>query len=275
MEKKTLKIIASCSATIFSLFTVFVATAAWFTARRAVDNQADNFQVVCNNEIVEEISIHTLDENAGDNPYLYNETPVGYYRFDNPNTNVLYFHPNETTAPIGIGKYSIFENEKTMLFLYKFREDIKDEIFSNLKFMAKNLTLLDDSILKYDQSTNQPKTPLKASQNQLSSIIQFSALPLTSLPTDSYDFYSRKSDIVRKETSFATINPEDANTLSDYASSLTLLSSNDGTKYKGIALILSYHVDALEYLFNINLGNEVLDTEEEIKFNKVDFSLIL
>ena len=275
MGKKNLKIIASCSATIFSLFTVFVATAAWFTAQRAVDNQADTFQVVCNNEIVEEISVHTLEENTQNNAYLYHSTPVGYYRFDNPNTNILSFTANQAKTPIGIGKYSIFENEKTMLFLYKFRDDIKDEVFSNLKFTAKNKTSLEDSILNYDVSTSQPKTPLKAEKNQLSSIIQFSALPLTAIPTDSFDFSSSKSRIEENETSFATINPNDTDRLSNYASSLSLLSSTDGTKYKGIALILSYHVDALEYLFNINLGNEVLDTEEEIKFDLVDFSLIL
>ncbi len=273
MEKKNLKIIASCSATIFSLFSVFVATAAWFTARRTVDNQADNFQVVCNNEIVEEIYVHTQIQDSDDNSYLYDATPVGSYRFDNPNTNVLSFHANKTT-PIGIGKYSIFENEKTMLFLYKFRDDIKDEVFSNLKFTAKNKTSQENSILKYDVNTGQPKTPLKADKNQLSSIIQFSALPLKDWPT-SYDFSSYKTDIETNEKSFATINPNDTDSLSGYVSSLSLLSSTDGTKYKGIALILSYHVDALEYLFNINLGNEILDTEEEIKFDNVDFSLVL
>lgn len=280
-KRANFKIIAASFVTIFSMAVVFVATAAWFTAARAVNNAADGFDVVCNSEIVEEIEIHELAETSNDtedNPYLYNYSYVGKYTFDYPKTNKLTYHKN-TADTAGIGKYSLFEREKTLLMLYKFRTDIKDEIFNKLVFIANNKTNKEDSILEYDSTAGKPKKELAQNNNQLSSIIQFSVLPLTTLPSSNIniDYSTYKTYITSNEKSFATINASSDDALTDYKDSLTLFSSTDGTKYAGLALILSYNSDALEYLFNINLGNDVLDNvgDDPILFNYVDFSLVL
>lgn len=280
-KRANFKIIAASFVTIFSMAVVFVATAAWFTAARAVNNAADGFDVVCNSEIVEEIEIHELAETANDtedNPYLYNYSYVGKYTFDDPKTNKLTYHKN-TADTAGIGKYSLFEREKTLLMLYKFRTDIKDEMFNKLVFIANNKTNKEDSILEYDSTAGKPKKELAQNNNQLSSIIKFSVLPLTTLPSSNIniDYSTYKTYITSNEKSFATINTSSDDALTDYKDSLTLFSSTDGTKYAGLALILSYNSDALEYLFNINLGNDVLDNvgDDPILFNYVDFSLVL
>ena len=279
-DKSKLKSIAMCSSTIFSLFVVFMATAAWFTARRAVDNEADDFQVVCNNEIVDHIEIHTLKDTVTgeeDNPYYYNSGYVGQYTFDDPSTTKLTYHknPNDTT---GIGNYSIFEREKSLLLLYKFRDDIKYEIFSKLVFTSINLTSKENSILNFDSITGKPTKELSQDKNQLSSIVKFSVLPLTTFPTDSADFNFKSSEttINNNTKTFATIDSTKDTALVEYHDRLTLFSSTDGTKYKGFALIVSYNSDAIEYLFNINLGNLVLDNDSDaIKFDDVDFTLVL
>jgi hypothetical protein len=276
---KNLKIAAVSSMTIFSLFTVFVATYSWFTAARAVDNNADYFQVVCNSEIVEEIEIHTLvDTPSGgtDNPYLYDSTAVGTYQFDDPKTTKLTYHKNPD-ATVGIGTYSLFEREKSLLMLYKFRSDIKDDVFNRLVFKANNKTTEENSILRYDSTNKKPVKELGQDKNQLSSIIKFSALPLTTIPS-TYDFSGSSATINDNAMTFATIDATKDEALTNYETSLTLLESTDGTKYAGMALILSYNADALEYLFNINLGNTVLDNvgdDNQILFDYVDFSLVL
>ena len=281
IKRNNLKIIAASFVTIFSMAVVFVATTAWFTAGRAVDNSAEGFDVVCSSDIVDEIEIHELAEtatNAEDNPYLYNYSYVGKYTFDDPKTNKLTYHKN-TAETAGIGKYSLFEREKTLLMLYKFRTDIKDDVFSRLVFRANNKTKKDDSILNYDSTAGKPNKELAQENNQLSSIVKFSVLPLTTLPSSNIniDYSTYKTYITSNEKTFATIDASQDDALTDYKDCLTLFSSTDGTKYSGLALIISYNSDALEYLFNINLGNDVLDNvgDDPILFNDVDFSLVL
>ena len=132
--------------------------------------------------------------------------------------------------------------------------------------------------MNFDSITGKPTKELSQDKNQLSSIVKFSVLPLTTFPTDSADFNFKSSETIIKNNTktFATIDSTKDTALVEYHDRLTLFSSTDGTKYKGFALIVSYNSDAIEYLFNINLGNSVLDNDSDvIKFDDVDFTLVL
>ena len=269
MNKKNnslIKIIMATGICIFDLLAVFVSSAAWFTAQRQVDQEANSFNVTNYTGLVTNISIYTL-KNSSTN-YVYNETPQVSYKVD---TNGKLIKETSTTEPFSMGEYDQLESpNNSVLYIITLDGDIAREQ-KKVSFKATTTGIKENSPLTQGQ--------LKSKDNSLSSIVKFHKLQNNSNDialtdkqydfsnttlSDAYKFYTLKtSDITDTyidtyQNSFSFINIDN-------------LDSNTGANMY-IEFICDYDTEAIEDIYNLNVGSEILDTETTIKFNQ-DWSM--
>ncbi len=289
MEKKrllNLKIIAMTSMTLFSLFAVFMATAAWFNVIRQVGSSGNGFVTAKMSPVIKQVEIFekynqttTTQDTENKNPYIYNLTPSLVYKFDNGK-----MVPSEEKQ-ISIGTYSILEDTRSLFFLFTIDQTRTSELpGASLKVSTStnDETSLFATETTTDESTKASTTKLKNKLNSygntLSAIVNFSTFLI---PTEgTQDILSQDSE---KQTIDKTkIQSHKDQSLVDnstykYSSSISL-TETDLTIYKQIGVILEYNENAIERLYSLNIGNEVLDNikeNDEIKFETIDFSYII
>lgn len=261
-RKNTLKIIASTSATLFSLFTLFVSSFAWFLAKRNADADGSGFITSKEESVLESVEIH--EQTTSGVNYKYNENYSGRYVRSGSN----FTYESSSSSKIDIGSYDRLLNPNNSIFLlFKLKTDASDDSY---KF---NVTCKTDTTYAtspfYVNSEKKLENELTESGNKLSSIIAFSSHTFSS--TVSYDF----SNETISSTSIADIDTSSSSVT--YHSSLNLL--NNTSKILAFGLILEYNVENIEYLYSLNIGNPLTGTGDEdegkvsIKFDDIDFTL--
>lgn len=233
MKKKnnSLKIIASTSMTIFSLLTCFVATFAWFTANRNANADGSGF-------------VTSIEPSKIAKVEIFKETSATHYKYEST-ASAIYENGSWNTAELlDLGTYSSLDRVHTSLIVISLTEE------ENYSYTLKTSTSYSSSLVSV--SNNVPTTKLQASDNPLSSIIRFSDVSYSesldyssSQPSDT----NKKSFVNESGTSF----PENS-----YSTSLDVSSSTSSNK---IAIIVEYFPEALQYIYSINLGNDVMNNE--------------
>lgn len=155
-----MKIIMGTGVCIFDLFAVFVASAAWFTASRQVDQEADSFKVTNYTGLVTNISVYTLKERNTN--YVYNETPSVSYDVD---INGKLTKQNTNSKPFSMGEYDQLESpNNSVLYIITLDADIARNQ-KKVSFTANTTGTRETSPLTQGK--------LKADGNSLSSIVKF------------------------------------------------------------------------------------------------------
>lgn len=219
MKNNKLKIIASTSMTIFSLATIFVATAAWFSATRNVGSKGDGFKVISYDGLVENISLYKQTEysssTGGNNStYTYGQKIVNIDVDDSGKLN--YTKPNNNDKMMDAYDGFSYQTPISVLVLVKINTAVAKSHSDGIQITP--ISTQTDSELK----SNAEK--LKATGNSLSNILQFSYINIAN-KTDSNISFSTPEFILdgnnRKLESFMTTSSGDNGTVADYKSILS------------------------------------------------------
>lgn len=265
MKNNKLKIIASTSMTIFSLATIFVATAAWFSATRNVGSKGDGFKVISYDGLVENISLYKQTEYSsstagGSSTYTYGQKIVN---IDVDNSGKLnYTKPNNNDKMMDAYDGFSYQTPISVLVLVKINTAVAKSHSDGIQITP--ISTQTDSELK----SNAEK--LKAKDNSLSNILQFSYINIAN-KTDSNISFSTPEFILdgnnRKLESFMTTSSGDNGTVADYKS---ILSGNryEYNSYKDqsgdsfyIGCIFEYNTTNIEYIYSINIANDAINLD--------------
>ena len=288
-QKSSLKYVCAIAMSLFSLIALFAGTMAWFTSMRITHNAADDFDVVNTSLIVKSIKVY--NQANANTPYVYKSTPAVIYTVDGENVTLT-----TTNEAISIRSYSsLSENpDSTVLYLFEIdsaRANTPEDAFSiKIKTNTPNSTadgangtdgclvykddngvahplLYDvDDATKTTMQTVSEQNPYPPGdeyfgKNSMSSIVSFATKGLDAFSTDlRTQFASVESD------SFVFDIESDSNgdITYDYTQNLdayTRNSTSEGTCPNFVAIACHYNPLALQYVFNINLGNPVADSE--------------
>lgn len=237
-----LKIIAATSMSIFSLASVFVACFAWFTVARNVDTNGSGFEVTAYDGLVKEITGHSLVSVSDDGTRKYNETPSITYSVDEKTGSITMTGDKES-----LGVYDSLQSTTVFSFLYviTFDANIAKSKSSNISIIPSTSTLEKDSLLKSD---------IKSTDNPMSSILTFSY----GFSSATSDGYSSVFSSTREHEEFLDIStPSYKQTLTGTKIDPTNITSSD--EYYGFVYV-SYQISNIEYIYNLNLGSEVLNS---------------
>lgn len=268
MEKKrpvNLKIIAMTCMTLFSLFAVFLATAAWFNVVRQVGSTGNGFMTAKMSSVLKQVDIYEQSETlVSNNPYTFNTTPSLTYTLVNGTPT-----PDKKDVNVSIGEYSILDHKQALFFLFTL-DETQNRGNSTLEVITSTKT---ESSHYHRDNAGKVTRPLESEQNDLSSIVSFTSFTTTNdqIPTQSSSFEIDK-DKRTQDSSFKDLTFVND---SEQYTSLIKLSGSDLSSVEAIGVILEYSENLIEHLYSINLGNSSLETTDHILFNHIDFSFYI
>ena len=312
---KNLKLIAFTGMTIFSLFSVFMGTIAWFAMNRVVNSNGAQFVVQPIPSMIKSISVFNQSEESS--PYVFNSTPVVTYEVTMTGANVT----SGNAENISLGHYESLSDtpDSTLLYLFELddelvgtehdgcslhiKTDTRDSAAAgangtNGSLLHRNNEGTVSHKVTYDVSednkTNMQKedkdlTDEYFGKNSMSSIMVWDYLTFAQAPAitdNTYDLRSQfdgenktatsSSFISTKERTFSLNGLEHTETVFYYSTyDIDLFtrekdSLDDVPMY--IAVVCHYHVQALQYIFNINLGNPATETNASVGWDYIKFT---
>ena len=241
-SKSALKLVSATSMTIFSLLSVFTATAAWFDSQRILNNESDNFAVATSKSYFSQLRIHAPTSTANDS-YVFSATPIGTITFDGNGESTKDFDTS-----ISFGQYDLNDPYHPLLFDFVLSESVA--ITNGNTFALSAAT--DRSFVGYNNEE------LSATENPLSWIISAYSFG-TNAESISYT-YAISS--LGTSVHFADITNNDGNlSYSGFNSDLQIFPPASGTSIRHVVVIMDYYVDAIAYIYNRYLGNHILDQD--------------
>ena len=250
-NKKTIKIISATLMCIFSLFITFTGTIAWFTAVRETNNNVDDFGVKDLGEHVNNIEFHAFEGEItqnGNTYYTFSTSPSGSVSIvDGVATQ---------TGSMNMGTFSIDNPHHPILILFELKDsgEINFGASTNSNYMASN------------------SYTLQASNNPLSSIVEFYRFTYSSTSSDATslssrtinvggtNYYSLKTNEFVRGTnsiSFPEIN-NNGDYTGNFRSEIVLYNGvSNGLSYVGI--VIDYYQESLEYVYSYYLGHPLLN----------------
>ena len=264
---KNLKIMAATSMAIFSLFTCFAGAMAWFTATRKVDDGVEDampLDIVTG--VLDTLTVHQLVNN---NPFEYEteidqetgkEVPTGniIYHFDSTikssvTVNIAegsYYIPDGTA---NLGQYTFLSRTNPVLLLFKLKSNIKA---SDVKIIASTAS----SFVGVNINTE---------TNPLSSVVKFSNFVWTEETFSGTDFDINSKDL-NNERHFVNMS-SDGGTYNGFDGNQKFFNGETDTEITDeityIGVVLDYYEHAVEYIYSLNIGSDVLaETEQGLNF---------
>ena len=312
---KNLKLIAFTGMTIFSLFSVFMATIAWFSMNRVVNGDGSIFQVETIPSMIKSIAVYNQNETT--TPYVFNSTPVVTYDVGMGGVTVN----TGNASGISLGHYESLSDtpDSTLLYLFEIDSTLVGTTYDGCSLHVKTDTPdsaasgangTNGSLLHRDstgavshkvtfdvsqenkarmQEDDEDLTDEYFGKNSMSSImawdVQNYASPLTAT-NGTYDLTAEFLDEGKTATTNSFISSkEETFTLNElsHTENVYYYSSYNVdlfTREKGsedavpayVAVVCHYHVTALQYIFNINLGNPATETNAEIGWEYIKFT---
>ncbi len=280
MKKTTLKTIFTTSLVIFDLAIAFVSTTAWFVAARKVDADGDAFEVVAYDGLIESISLYPQDyetitsdgnETRNYKKRQYKNEPFEVYYIDSMTGNAI---KSKDSTVNSLGIYDQLESGADFSVLYSIK--INNEVLKNRDFISIYTTTKTTK----ETSCLSSEGVLQKNDNSLCSIVSFNSK--SSLETSEVFDYSSNPDFTSQTFYTLTTNDDKTTSLTDFSSSLSLLKKKKSeletasTGYSYFEFIVEYDANALEYLYSLNLGRDVLDLDDDeyISF-KQDYKIVI
>ena len=261
-----IKLVAACAVALFSVITCVTGTIAWFTASRISNNDNDSLQVVCPNGVFSRLSIHTC-VNITNSTYQFNQTEQGSITYNTSRREL----DKAGNATISMGTYDLLERHHPILLLIQ---------------LDKQYTVSAEFPLIIHANTEEPfigtrtdANPVTRLGNPLSSVVEFSSNGYTASEynafkvTNGYSYVDENEETISYNTidmaiptttdSFVKFS-NDGITYNGFDSSLNLFEPDNGDNIEYISIIFDFYETALDYIYNVFLGNEIL--EEQIGF---------
>lgn len=253
LNKKTLKIIAATSMCIFTLFSVFSASVAWFNLLVQDDASASGLDIVNEGLHFSSLSIHkcNLAESNSSSLVFFEEVAGGVTIDNEGNTHYV-------SDTVTIDDYSALNRTQPVLFLFTVKEGTLDK----------------DILIKAKTSTTTPLSVVsQINDNPLSSVVQFRS---SSYTADNFSFNISVSSL-GEISRFVKMNSSETAWASqdNFAQEISLYvgSTQEETKY--VAIVMDYYDSALELLTSLNLANEVLVSSNSRIGFKCDWTMVI
>ena len=256
---KMIKIISATAMTIFSLFAAFMGTMAWFVTTQDSQNDQDQFVVAKQDKRFKQMTLHSYLETAN-GQYRFAQSASGTFTY-NWGSSITSYDGDSLSA--FMGEYSLMYQSHPFLALIEF----SDVYTTDTDLNRVKLTLSTErDFLGAKDDQGQFKEPLTETSNPLSSIVKFEATTFSTLDSNKTGTTSYNFNIPTSWNHFADITEDNKGNLSfddedGWDNTIDLVDVSDGTEVKYIAIIFDYYEDALEYIYNIYLGNSVLEQE--------------
>ena len=280
---------------IFTLFSVFSASLAWFEMIKKVDETANNMPVSDIYGKFKQVTFHELehksiDEDEDDCSFSFNKTPVGTISYD--------WHAKEITrsgtTSISLDDYQLLDQYHPVLLLIQLQKqytaltngdisvsaDATDSSLQNAKdFLGQKVThQIDENteeiVPKYQLDDSSIYTTISNKNYYwMSSVSRFFAQPFdtngfTTLSSGEYynftlgDMQESHFVNIQSSTETFTFNPE-----------VTIYSANQNDNVEYIAVIIDYYPDAVESVYSTFLGNAILENANYELDYRCDWSM--
>ena len=276
---------------LFSLVACFMGTMAWFSFVNKINNEANDFNVIATTSMVKSISVY--NQNSINTPYVFKTTPaVKYNVYRDVVTKV------EENEDISLRYYSSLDDapDSTLLYLFeidptrintsddfniRIKTDTPDSAASGAKGTNGSLVFkkADGSPahkLAYDvdaetkaamQAANNNLLDDNFGKNSMSSIISFDVQKFDSALTITDGKYNLASSFANI-TSKSFVNQNNAaNQVTNFAYTMPTIQAFTRSVDSAascpayVAVVCHYNAASIQYIFNMNLGNPVTDSE--------------
>ena len=265
LNKKSVKIIAATSMCIFTLFSVFSASVAWFQAiiqrnvdsnTFAVEDLAGKFKQMTFHELASNGKTISTDEEACS--FKFNKNPFGSIAYNWDTKEFSY-----------LGSTSISLNAYETLDRYQPALDQGEVAISAIVDEAEGKGFIGAR----DEDTNAPvydlsdssiyETKSGANYYWMSSIIRFFS---KSFDASSFETFSSASTYdltlgdMSKQSHFVEI--DDSTETSVFNNNVNIFESAASSSVQYIAIIVDYYPDAVEFIYSTFLGDSTLESAE-------------
>ena len=232
---------------IFTLFSVFSASIAWFEMMRNVDTTNNSMPIEQTVGALESVSVHQMNYSAStDSSYAFYQTVYGQEMVVNwpdgtPNSYVN----------VPLERYDPLSGNKALLLLFKFKDNVVD---SDIQILAESTS---ESFVGY--ITNK-------SNNPLSSVVKFRSIAFASAPTVTNGNYNIPFSSLSTSSHFVNMTTDSAgyptvDATNGFVKNQTLYSGSASTATKYVGIVIDYYEDAMSYLFSVNLGNRLFEMD--------------
>lgn len=254
MNKNTqrkMKLIASTSVTIFTLFVCFVSSFAWFAANRKADADGSGFITTAGVSKIKRIDIYpeVSDSETGISTTDYLYSSISYCSYTKE-TGWVSSSSSTLSSPIQLGVYSMDDPTHSVLVLFTLQETL-----TSYQMDITTTTTFDESSVK--ANGNAAANKINETSNPLSSFIDFNYANLSSALEASDSTFDLSSNI-NSSNALSFVNSSDPQT--NYETKKTITNSSEQTNY--IALIVEYNTTVVNYIFyTLNFSNTILGDE--------------
>lgn len=277
-KNKTLKTVAATMVTLFSLVTVFTATIAWIAANKDVDSNAGEINVTDVSRLFSKMTLHQyLGKDSGGN-LLFSQTPGGSFSYGGTGTQ----YDNNSSAPVinsslqpnEMGSYSLDNPRHPLLAIIELNETV------NTSVTHFEITATTTHYYLGQSENGVPKEALVSVNNPLSSIIRFSSDHFeekTDIATgtatyqgsnyNAYVFSDPDVDENKDWNSFVELTKSGEDLLfTRWKQEVSVIDSDDfgaseNKKVAYVSIIFDYYDDAINFVYNMYLGNSILNAE--------------
>ena len=244
-----IKLVASVALCGFSVVVCAIGTVAWFAARRVSNSDNGNIQVISPSGMFNKMYIHQCI-NEGDDVYEFDKNNNGYFYYDASTDSVK---PSSNDLSIVMGTYDLLDRHHPLLLVVELKEEYT--VSNNVPVTVCGQT---DEIFIGARNPNQ--NPVAVSGNPLSSVVEFFSYGYSASGYAAIcDADSINVPISNTTNSFVGFDEEDGTGYVRENVDFYRASNGDTVKY--ITIVLDYYETALEYIYNVFLGNEILDDQ--------------
>ncbi|MCR5078974.1 MAG: hypothetical protein K6B65_03530 [Bacilli bacterium] len=205
------------------------------------------------------LTVHPWDEeNSTDSTYVFESSAVATYTYNENSDSVTLTKATGVTT-FGLERYSLLEPSQPVLYLFQFEADTLD---SEISIEATSST---------ETFLGSVENGLEAEDNPLSSVVKFSSISFGSTPS-----YSITKTDLSEEDHFVEMS-QDGGTFNSYNKEKTFYFGTADSEMRYVGIVFDYYAEAMEYIYSMNLGNDVLMTlniDEDVGF-KFDWTVTL
>ncbi len=257
MKLKFASAIALCS---FSVVALVLGTVAWFTAARVKNTGNDSINVVCPSGILKQLTIHTCANIDGDT-YQFDQTAQGTIAYS---TETKKFEYSGNTN-VSMGVYDLLDRHHPVLLLVELQSAI---IVSD----ATPVTIAASTNSRFvGESTSEH--PVEVDGNPLSSVVEtfsygYTRTDLNAISiTNGYSYVDAETsqtisintyDIPSTESTTSFVNFEN-DVYTGFDNNISIYRAENGITVQYVAVVFDFFEEALEYIYNTFLGDEILE----------------
>lgn len=306
-NSKPLKLVAATSVVIFTLLACFSGVFAWFTSVRAQDTSGNSMAIDSISGKFYKLSLHRHVEGTGDFEPGSTATTVSFNKEAEASVTIKSWNPRDLEKTnmdnaLLMGNYNPNHQSDPVLMLIELNDSYTIEEGSSYKINASITKPVEGSDTyeadvtsfkkRYGLKDTDPLEPefigknvgyafdVTTDDNPLSSIVKYYSTAYEDVDAldaiTSETSYDISKSSLTTTGSFFTMTTSTDGTMTyneDFDDTKDFYVANAGETVKYIAVIFDYYSEALEYIYNINLGDEKLD-EDIIKF-KCDWNMVV